>query len=61
MLFVYFCFISVEETTPLDNEPGSTVIITTLIIVLVIAVAVGVTAGVRVFLKKRRGKPANKQ
>uniref|UniRef100_K1PS04 Uncharacterized protein n=1 Tax=Magallana gigas TaxID=29159 RepID=K1PS04_MAGGI len=35
-----------EDTTPLDDEPGSPVIITTLIIVLVIAVAVVMTAGV---------------
>ncbi|XP_065934097.1 uncharacterized protein [Magallana gigas] len=45
----------IEDTTPLDDEPGSTVIITTLIIVLVIAVAVGGTAGVLLFLKRRRG------
>lgn len=61
MLLVFFCFISVEDTTPLDDEIGSPVIITTLIIVLVIAVAVVMTAGVLLFLKRRREVPGFKQ
>lgn len=51
----------IEDTTPLDDEPGSPVIITTLIIVLVIAVAVVMTAGVLLFLKRRREVPGFKQ
>uniref|UniRef100_A0A8W8JMS0 Uncharacterized protein n=1 Tax=Magallana gigas TaxID=29159 RepID=A0A8W8JMS0_MAGGI len=55
-------FLKVEEDTmPLDDEPSSTVIITTLVIVLVIAVAVGVTTGVLLFLKNRRGASEIKQ
>lgn len=46
---------------PLDDEPSSTVIITTLVIVLAIAVAVGVTTGVLLFLKNRRGASEIKQ